>query len=84
MKIRTLFGSRILYLSWGAGSGVALFIASFIHPHVFGLAAFVAAALTGVLAVGALALAWRQWPWVVACATPTVLSFGVLSTYKWA
>jgi hypothetical protein len=84
VKLRSLFDSRILYLCWGVGSGAALLVTSFIDPYVFGLAAFVAAALTGFLAVGALALAWRQWPWVVACAIPTVLSFCLLSTYKWA
>lgn len=71
-------------MGWGVISGVGLVAASFIDPYIFGLAAFTAAGLSGLLALFALLLARAQLLWATASALPTALSFVVLSTYKWA
>lgn len=81
---RALFGNRWLYLAWGLASAAILAAASLVDPHIFGLSAFVAAAVSGLVALGAAVLNWRRLPWAILAASPTVLAFWRLSTYKWA
>ena len=84
MKARTIFSSRLLYLVWALGSGVALAIASHVDPYLFGLAAFCAAFVSGLLVLGAALLSWRSLAWVVMAAIPMASAFLLLSSYKWA
>lgn len=72
------------YLLWGVLSGMALLVARFVDPYIFGLSAFIAAALSGAVGVAALFVGVRQFLWALASAIPTALSFALLSTYKWA
>lgn len=81
---RTFFANRWLYVAWCLASAAALALASYVDPHIFGLSAFVAAAVSGLVALGAAVLNWRSLPWALVAALPTVLAFLRLSTYKWA
>ena len=84
MHARAVFASRWLYVVWCLASAVALAVASYVDPYIFGLSAFVAAALSGLIALGAAVLNWRRLPWALVAALPTALAFLRLSTYKWA
>ena len=84
MRAKTFFANRWLYVAWCLASAAALAVASYVDPYIFGLAAFVAAALSGLIVLGAGVLNWRSLPWALVAALPTALAFLRLSTYKWA
>lgn len=84
LRAKAFFASRWLYVAWCLTSAAVLAVAAYVDPHIFGLSAFVAAALSGLVALGAAVLSWRSLPWALVAAIPTVLAFVRLSTYKWA
>lgn len=84
LHARAVFASRWLYVVWCLASAAALAVAAYVDPYIFGLSAFIAAALSGLIALGAALLNWRSLPWALVAALPTVLAFLRLSTYKWA
>ena len=84
LHAKAFFGNRWLYVVWCLASATALAVTAYVDPHIFGLSAFVAAALSGLIALGAAVLNWRSLPWALAAAIPTALAFLRLSTYKWA
>ncbi len=84
VTLRSAISSRTLYLAWAAVSALALAATSLVDPYVFALTAFVAAGLTAVMCLASILVAWRRLPWAAMSAIPTVVSFVVLSTYKWA
>jgi hypothetical protein len=83
VNLRSVLAGRVVYVAWTALSAAALAVAKASDPYLFGLAAFIAAVLSGILALGALAFAYRRLPWAVLAALPTVVSFAILQTYKW-
>ena len=84
MHAKTIFTSQWLYVGWGLASAGLLTVAAYVDPHVFGFAAFGAAALSGLLVLGAAVLNWRSLVWALVAAVPTALAFWRLSAYKWA
>jgi hypothetical protein len=84
LRAKAVFASRWLYAGWGLASAALLAVAAYVDPHIFGFSAFGAAALSGLLVLGAAVLDWRSLVWALLAATPTVLAFWRLSTYKWA
>lgn len=65
-------------------SAAILVAASFGDPYIFGFSAFCAAAVSGLVALGAAILNWRYLPWAFLAAIPTAVAFFRLSTYDWA
>ena len=84
LRAKAIFASQWLYVGWGLASAGLLTVAAYIDPYVFGLSAFVAAALSGLLVLGAAVLNRRSLVWALVAAIPTALAFWRLSTYKWA
>jgi hypothetical protein len=84
MRAKALFGQRRLYLLWAVFSAAGLTVAAYFDPHIFGLAAFTAAFLSGSFVVAAAIHDWRSLPWAVLGCVPTAVAFAVLSTYNWA
>lgn len=84
MTAKALFADRRLYWAWGLVSAGGLAAAAYVDPYVLGFAAFGAAAISGLVGLGAAALSWRRLPWAAVAAVPTAVAFQVLSTYKWA
>lgn len=84
MKISSIFANFTLYVAWALISSALLAITCTVDPFVFGFTALGAAWLSGAFVLGALIWARRQLLWAIASAIPTVLSFMLLSTYKWA
>ena len=75
---------RTPYLCWLVASAAMLVAARAADPHIFGLAAFAAAAISAVLFVASWFFGLRPAVWAAVAAVPTVVSFVVLSTYRWA
>ena len=83
MKLAQLFATRMPYVLWAVVSTIVLFASWAIDPYVFGFAAFGTAGASGLFLVAALVCGFRQLPWALLGAAPTVFSFALLSTYKW-
>lgn len=84
LRAKAFFASRRLYVVWCLASAAALGVASYADPYIFGFSAFGAAAVSGLVALGAAVLNWRSLPWALMAALPTALALLRLSTYKWA
>jgi hypothetical protein len=82
-KLRAFVASRGLYACWAIVSAAALEIARRTDPYVFAHAAFIAAFLSGVVALLALLFARHRLLWALLAAAPTAVSFWLLSAYKW-
>ncbi|HET9483680.1 MAG TPA: hypothetical protein VFO79_06975 [Xanthomonadales bacterium] len=75
---------RTPYLCWLVASAAILAAARAADPYLFGLAAFAAAAISAVLFAASCFFGLRPALWAAVAAIPTVVSFVVLSTYRWA
>ena len=75
---------RTPYLCWLVASAAILVAARAADPYLFGLAAYVAAAISAVLFAASWFFGLRPALWAAIAAIPTVVSFVVLSTYRWA
>ena len=75
---------RTPYLCWLVASAAILVAAHWADPYFFGLAAYVAAGISAVLFVASWFFGLRPAGWAAVAAVPTVVSFFVLSTYRWA
>lgn len=84
MRLASTLSRHTPYLTWTLVSAVALVTACLTDPHIFGLAAFVAAGISGLLALAALFIAPTRFAWAAASALPTLVAFAILSTYRWA
>ena len=84
MSIQTKFAGPTPYAAWLVLSTILLAMARAADPYVFGFSAFAAAGVSGVLVVVAACFGLRSFLWAVAASVPTVVSFAMLSTYKWA
>ena len=79
-----LFARPAPYAAWFALSAIALEAGRRLDPYLLGATAFVAAALSAVLAVVALYHGPRAFAFAVLAALPTGIAFWLLSTYSWA
>jgi hypothetical protein len=59
-RAEALFASRWLFVAWGLASAALLVATSYVDPYIFGLSAFGAAALSGLLVMGTALLHWRN------------------------
>jgi hypothetical protein len=84
MSIKTRLASPLPYALWLIASAILLAGARAADPYIFGFAAFAAAGVSAVLVVVAACVGLRPFLWSLAAGIPTVLSFALLSTYKWA
>ena len=84
MGFRSLFARPTPYLAWLVLSAAGLAIARALDPYVFAFSAWGAALVSGALLLLALFMGWRAVVSALLAWLPTVLSFALLSTYKWA
>ena len=84
MSIKARLASPVPYVAWLVASAILLAIARVTDPYVFGFSAFAAAGISGALLAIAAWFGRRPFLWALAATLPTVLSFALLSTYKWA
>jgi hypothetical protein len=82
--LKTRFQTPTPYAAWFVFSGAALVAAWAADPYILGFAAFAAAAISGVLVAASVFLGLRPFVFATLAALPTILSFALLSTYKWA
>jgi hypothetical protein len=81
--IRAAISGPALYLAWAAVSALTLTTAALIDPYIFAAVAFVAAGVSAVICLASILWSRPRLFWAAGSATPTVVSFVVLSTYHW-
>jgi len=78
------FSNAWLYWTWGFVSSIGLAAAAWLDPYLFGYGVFGALLVSGILVVEAVLFHRRYLPWAVMVAIPAVVSWYVLSGYRWA